>query len=103
MKPKGRTYAAKGLIEWLLNEGARVCVVDPLGVWGGGSRRAWAPPLGILLEGAGASAAETCADPLLTSREQVSALERRLRQHERELAAARARVAELEAASAGDC
>ena len=31
----GKTYAAKGLIEPLLDLGARVCVVDPLGVWWG--------------------------------------------------------------------
>lgn len=31
----GKTYAAKGLVERLLDEGARVCVVDPLGVWWG--------------------------------------------------------------------
>lgn len=31
----GKTYAAKGLIEPLLETGARVCVVDPLGVWWG--------------------------------------------------------------------
>lgn len=31
----GKTYAAKGLVEHLLAVGARVCVVDPLGVWWG--------------------------------------------------------------------
>ena len=31
----GKTYAAKGWIEQLLDAGARVCVVDPLGVWWG--------------------------------------------------------------------
>jgi uncharacterized protein len=32
----GKTYAAKGLVERLLDAGdARVCVVDPLGVWWG--------------------------------------------------------------------
>ena len=31
----GKTYAAKGLVEHLLDQGARVCVVDPLGVWWG--------------------------------------------------------------------
>ena len=31
----GKTYTAKGLIEPLLSAGARVCVVDPLGVWWG--------------------------------------------------------------------
>ena len=31
----GKTYAAKGLVERLLEQGARVCVVDPLGVWWG--------------------------------------------------------------------
>jgi len=29
----GKTYAAKGLVERLMARGARVCVVDPLGVW----------------------------------------------------------------------
>ena len=31
----GKTYAAKGLVERLMGQGARVCVVDPLGVWWG--------------------------------------------------------------------
>ncbi|HEU5275299.1 MAG TPA: hypothetical protein VFU97_16670 [Xanthobacteraceae bacterium] len=31
----GKTYAAKGLVEHLLAASARVCVVDPLGVWWG--------------------------------------------------------------------
>ena len=31
----GKTYAAKGLVEQLLETSARVCVVDPLGVWWG--------------------------------------------------------------------
>jgi len=31
----GKTYAAKGMVEHLLGRGARVCVVDPLGVWWG--------------------------------------------------------------------
>ena len=31
----GKTYAAKGLVECLVDQGARVCVVDPLGVWWG--------------------------------------------------------------------
>ena len=31
----GKTYAAKGLVERLVYRGARVCVVDPLGVWWG--------------------------------------------------------------------
>lgn len=31
----GKTYAAKGWVERLLDTGARVCVVDPLGVWWG--------------------------------------------------------------------
>lgn len=51
----------------------------------------------------GASTAEEQTGPMLTGREEVRELERRLRQHERELAVARARVAELEAAAAGDC
>ena len=31
----GKTYAAKGMVERLMAAGARVCVVDPLGVWWG--------------------------------------------------------------------
>src|SRR5215470_5212434 len=31
----GKTYAAKGLVEHLLEASARICVVDPLGVWWG--------------------------------------------------------------------
>ncbi len=31
----GKTYAAKGLVERLMDRGARVCIVDPLGVWWG--------------------------------------------------------------------
>ena len=31
----GKTYAAKGLVERLVDRGARVCIVDPLGVWWG--------------------------------------------------------------------
>ena len=31
----GKTYAAKGLIETLMDQAARICVVDPLGVWWG--------------------------------------------------------------------
>ena len=31
----GKTYAAKRLIEQLMDQGGRVCVVDPLGVWWG--------------------------------------------------------------------
>ena len=31
----GKTYAAKGLVERLMDSGGRVCVVDPLGVWWG--------------------------------------------------------------------
>jgi hypothetical protein len=31
----GKTYATKGLVEQLMRAGARVCVVDPLGVWWG--------------------------------------------------------------------
>ncbi len=31
----GKTYAAKGMVELLLDQQARVCVVDPLGVWWG--------------------------------------------------------------------
>src|SRR5437660_11946679 len=31
----GKTYAAKGFVERLLDSGARVTIVDPLGVWWG--------------------------------------------------------------------
>jgi len=31
----GKTYAAKGLVERLVDRGVRVCIVDPLGVWWG--------------------------------------------------------------------
>ena len=31
----GKTYAAKGMVERLMAAGARVCIVDPLGVWWG--------------------------------------------------------------------
>src|SRR6201984_2023930 len=31
----GKTYAAKGFVERLLDIGARVAIVDPLGVWWG--------------------------------------------------------------------
>ena len=31
----GKTYTAKGFVERLLDAGARVAVVDPLGVWWG--------------------------------------------------------------------
>jgi DNA helicase HerA-like ATPase len=31
----GKTYAAKGFVERLLASGARVAIVDPLGVWWG--------------------------------------------------------------------
>lgn len=31
----GKTYAAKGFVEGLLEAGARIAIVDPLGVWSG--------------------------------------------------------------------
>lgn len=31
----GKSYAAKGAVEQLLRDGARVCIVDPTGVWFG--------------------------------------------------------------------
>lgn len=31
----GKTYAAKGLVETLINDGRRVCVIDPTGAWWG--------------------------------------------------------------------
>ena len=52
------------------------------------------------LAGVATSAVEAHADPLEASREQARELERRLRQHERELAAARTRIAEMEAKTA---
>lgn len=51
----------------------------------------------------GASAVEAHIIPTLVSREQMRKFERRLRQHGRKLAMARARIAELEAIAAGDC
>jgi uncharacterized protein len=35
MAGSGKTYTAKGFVERLLDAGARVTVVDPLGVWWG--------------------------------------------------------------------
>ncbi len=40
MSGSGKTYAAKGLVERLMDRGGRVCVVDPLGVWWGLRARA---------------------------------------------------------------
>lgn len=31
----GKTYAAKGAVERLLDDGARICIIDPTGVWWG--------------------------------------------------------------------
>src|SRR5258706_657361 len=31
----GKTYAAKGVVENILREGGRVCVIDPTGAWHG--------------------------------------------------------------------
>lgn len=31
----GKTVTAKGFVEWLLDEGRRVIVLDPTGVWWG--------------------------------------------------------------------
>jgi DNA helicase HerA-like ATPase len=31
----GKTYAAKGVVESILTEGGRVCVIDPTGAWHG--------------------------------------------------------------------
>src|SRR4051812_576441 len=31
----GKTYAAKGVVERILNECGRVCVIDPTGAWHG--------------------------------------------------------------------
>ena len=50
----GKTYAAKGLVERLLGRNARVCVVDPLGVWWGlreASDRTSPPPFPIVVFG----------------------------------------------------
>jgi DNA helicase HerA-like ATPase len=48
----GKTYAAKGFVERLLDSGARVAIVAPLGVWWGiarerprlSGRGVWRPP-----------------------------------------------------------
>ena len=34
-KGTGKTYAAKGLVERLINRGRRVIVIDPMGIWWG--------------------------------------------------------------------
>src|ERR1019366_2802498 len=31
----GKTYTAKGVVERLLDKGARCCIIDPTGVWWG--------------------------------------------------------------------
>lgn len=31
----GKTYAAKGVVESILSEGGRVCIIDPIGAWHG--------------------------------------------------------------------
>jgi DNA helicase HerA-like ATPase len=31
----GKSYAAKGMVEQLLEDGERVCIIDPTGVWFG--------------------------------------------------------------------
>lgn len=31
----GKTYAAKGVVEGILSDGGRVCVIDPTGAWHG--------------------------------------------------------------------
>jgi len=49
----GKTYAAKGLLEQVMDGGGRVCVVDPLGVWWGlreGADGA-APPFPVVVFG----------------------------------------------------
>lgn len=38
----GKTFAAKGMVERLLDAGRRVCIVDPTGVWWGSDPRAMA-------------------------------------------------------------
>ena len=51
----GKTYAAKGLVERLMDQGARVCVVDPLGVWwglrAGAEGEASSPPCPVVVFG----------------------------------------------------
>jgi len=34
-KGRGKTFTAKGIVEWLLHLGRRVIVLDPLSVWWG--------------------------------------------------------------------
>ena len=43
----GKTYAAKGFVERLLDIGARVAIVDPLSVWWGLRASADGPPPAI--------------------------------------------------------
>ena len=31
----GKTYAAKGIVEGILSDGGRVCIIDPTGAWHG--------------------------------------------------------------------
>ncbi len=49
----GKTYAAKGLLERVMDDGGRVCVVDPLGVWWGLGKGAdgAAPPFPVVVFG----------------------------------------------------
>jgi len=49
----GKTYAAKGLLEQVMDGGGRVCVVDPLGVWWGLREGAdgGAPPFPVVVFG----------------------------------------------------
>ncbi len=49
----GKTYAAKGLLERVMEDGGRACVVDPLGVWWGLGKSAdgAAPPFPVVVFG----------------------------------------------------
>ena len=49
----GKTYAAKGLLERVMTNGGRVCVVDPLGVWWGlrAGVEGAAPPFPVVVFG----------------------------------------------------
>jgi hypothetical protein len=39
MADGGKTSAAKGIVEHLLDTGSRVCIIDPTSVWWASSRR----------------------------------------------------------------
>ena len=59
----GKTYAAKGLVERLMRQGARVCVVDPLGVWWGLRDAPDGAPSGYPVVVFGSAHADVALDP----------------------------------------